>query len=195
MTFHRRTFLKQLSFGAASLAWLPSLRSSSVAKAFAHQLPRSSPEEQGTSSTGIIAFLDAVTASKHEFHSFMMVRHGHVIAEGWWSPYRAESPHMLYSLSKSFTSTAIGFAVSEGRLSVSDTVASFFPKDLPEQVSDNLASLRVKDLLTMSVGHAEDSTSTIRKSQDWVREFLAIPIKNQPGTNFLYNSGATYMLS
>jgi CubicO group peptidase (beta-lactamase class C family) len=125
----------------------------------------------------------------------MMLRHGHVIAEGWWSPYRADLPHMLYSLSKSFTSTAVGFAVAEKRLTVDDHVTTLFPDDLPEKIGDNLTALKVKDLLTMSVGHAEDSTGKLWGEQNWVRKFLSLPIQNPPGTAFLYNSGATYMLS
>jgi len=103
--------------------------------------------------------------------------------------------HMLYSLSKSFTSTAIGLAVTEGRLKVEDPVISFFPDDLPASISENLAALRVKHLLTMSVGHAKDSTPIITQTDNWVKTFLALPIENPPGSTFLYNSGATYMLS
>ena len=102
---------------------------------------------------------------------------------------------MLYSLSKSFTSTAVGFAVAENKLKVEDQVISFFPQDAPEQISEHLAALRVKDLLTMSVGHAEDSTGKLWGENNWVKKFLSLPIANQPGSAFLYNSGATYMLS
>ena len=123
------------------------------------------------------------------------VRHGQVIAEGWWSPYAADLNHMLYSLSKSFTSTAIGLAVTEGRLKVEDPVISFFPDELPASISENLAALKVKHLLTMSVGHAKDSTPIITQTDNWVKTFLALPIANPPGSTFLYNSGATYMLS
>jgi hypothetical protein len=89
----------------------------------------------------------------------------------------------------------VGFAVSEGKLKVNDAITSFFPDDLPAEVSGNLAELRVKHLLTMSVGHASDSTPIITKEQNWVRAFLALPIVNPPGSAFLYNSGGTYMLS
>jgi CubicO group peptidase (beta-lactamase class C family) len=102
---------------------------------------------------------------------------------------------MLYSLSKSFTSTAVGLAKSAGKLTVDDPVASFFPDKLPADISDNLRALKIKHLLTMSVGHAQDSTPSITKEEDWVKAFLALPIAHQPGTEFLYNSGATYMLS
>ena len=78
-------------------------------------LPRSSPEAQGISSSAILAFVEAADRNIDAMHSFMLVRHGHVVAEGWWSPYDADTPHSLYSLSKSFTSTAVGLAVAGGQ--------------------------------------------------------------------------------
>lgn len=160
-------------------------------------LPRSTPEAEGVDSAAILGFLDAAAKSKHEFHSFMMVRHGRVMAEGWWTPYRADARHMLYSLSKSFTSTAVGFAVTEGKLSVEDQVISFFPNDLPpgDKITEHLRALKVKHLLTMSVGRSHDSMPIIAKSENWVQTFLAAPIERPPGSIFLYDSGATYMLS
>jgi CubicO group peptidase (beta-lactamase class C family) len=109
-------------------------------------LPRSTPEAEGVSSKSIIDFLDAADKSKTEFHSFMLVRHGKVIAEGWWNPYRADLKHTLYSCSKSFTATAVGFAVTEKLLSVNDKVVSFFPNELPDTVSKYLSELTVKDV-------------------------------------------------
>jgi CubicO group peptidase (beta-lactamase class C family) len=162
---------------------------------FAQPLPRSIPEVEGVSSKGIIDFLDAIATSKHEMHSIMILRHGKVIAEGWWSPYRSDLKHTLYSLSKSFTSTAVGFAVSEKKLSLSDKVVSFFPDKLPGNVSDNLSQLTIKDLLSMSVGQAPDPSFAIAPSNDWIKTFFSIPILNKPGSVFLYNSMATYMLS
>ena len=157
---------------------------------------RSTPEAEGVSSEGILQFLEAAGKSKHEFHSFMFLRHGKVIAEGWWNPYRPDLKHTMYSVSKSFTATAIGFAVSENRLTVDDKVISFFPNELPETVSRNLAGLRVRDLLSMSAGQEPDPTRTIvPRDSHWVKSFLSVPIVHQPGTKFLYNSMATYMLS
>ncbi|MEJ7711400.1 MAG: serine hydrolase [Pyrinomonadaceae bacterium] len=123
-------------------------------------LPRSVPEAEGVSSEGVISFLEAAGKSKHELHSFMFLRHGKVIAEGWWNPYGPELKHTLYSVSKSFTSTAVGFAVSEKRLSVNDKVISFFPKDVPATISPYLSELAIKDLLSMSAGQEPDPTST-----------------------------------
>lgn len=160
-------------------------------------LGRSVPEAQGISSAALLAFIDDIEASNLEMHSFMLLRHGLVAAEGWWKPYGAENPHVLFSLSKSFTSSAVGFAVAEGKLSIDDTVISFFPEEAPSKPSKNLAAMRVRHLLTMSTGHHEDSTerTTSRADGNWVRGFFSMPVKHEPGSLFVYNSGASHMLS
>jgi CubicO group peptidase (beta-lactamase class C family) len=84
----------------------------------------------------------------------MLVRGGHVIAEGWWAPYREPHPHSLFSISKSFVATAVGFAIEEGLLTLDDAVVDLLPDDLPEVVSDNLDAMCVRHLLTMTTGHA-----------------------------------------
>jgi len=164
--------------------------SSQIAK-----LPRSTPEAEGVSSKGIMEFLDAISTTKHEIHSIMILRHGKVIAEGWWNPYRPDLKHTLYSLSKSFTSTAVGFAVAEKKLSVNDKVTSFFPNKLPATISTFLTDLKIKDLLSMTAGQDPDPTGAVVVTNDWVKSFFATPVLNKPGAVFLYNSAATYMLS
>jgi len=159
----------------------------------ASALPRSSPEAQGIPSSAILAFVEAANRNIDAMHSVMLLRHGHVVAAGWWSPYDAGTPHSLYSLSKSFTSTAVGLAVAEGKLSVDDEVLKFFPEDAPAAPSGNLKPMRVSDLLRMSTGHqAEPSLIT---APHWAKAFLAQPVPHKPGTHFLYNTPATYMLS
>jgi CubicO group peptidase (beta-lactamase class C family) len=186
--------LKGVAIGGAAC-----LFGESPAKALAGpvKLPRSSPEAVGVSPEGVLAFIDAVEQKVGGLHSFMLLRHGKVAAEGWWAPYAPQHPHMLYSLSKSFTSTAVGLAVSEGRLSVDARVSSIFPSDLPATISDNLATMRVRHLLSMSTGHDKDATGPTTQAKDgnWVKAFLALPIEHEPGTKFVYNSAATYMCS
>ena len=158
-------------------------------------LPRSTPEAEGVRSQGILDFLGAIENSQHEFHGLVIIRHGKVIAEGWWSPYRADLKHTLYSTSKSFTSTAVGFAVGEKKLSVKDKVVSFFPELAPATISENLAKMTVQDMLMMSAGQDPDPTGKITPTDNWEKEFLATPVVNAPGSKFLYNSMATYMCS
>lgn len=159
-----------------------------------HSLPRSTPERQGISSADIFDFVDSADRQIDMMNSFMLVRHGYVVAEGWWAPYDAATPHILYSLSKSFTSTAVGLAISEGKLSLDDEVLKFFPEDAPAEPSANLKSMRVRDLLRMATGNQTEAP--IRNdSVPWTKTFLAHPVPFKPGTHFLYNSPATYMLS
>ncbi|HKC81552.1 MAG TPA: serine hydrolase domain-containing protein [Gemmatimonadaceae bacterium] len=163
-------------------------------------LSRSSPEQQGIPSTAILAFVQAAD-SLDAMNSFMLVRHGHVVAEGWWAPYDARTPHIFYSLSKSFTSTAVGLAVAEGKLSLDDEVLKFFPEDAPAEPSANLRAMRVRDLLRMSAGHQTEaalwawSTAAPTPTERLTKIFLAHPVPFKPGTHFMYNSPATYMLS
>lgn len=158
-------------------------------------LPRSSPEEQGVSSSALASFVEAADQQIESFHSFMLVRHGHVVAEGWWKPYSPESPHSLFSLSKSFTSTAVGLAAAEGKLSIDDKVLEFFPDDAPEKPSDNLKAMRIRDLLRMSAGQQAEAQLSPMADKPWTKIFLAQPVPFKPGTHFMYNTPATYMLS
>ncbi len=157
-------------------------------------LPRSSPEAQGIASSALLGFVATLDKSIEGMHGVVVVRHGNVILEGWWKPYDAETPHALYSLSKSFTSTAVGLAISEGKLSLDDEVLKFFPDDAPSEPSKNLKSMRVSDLLRMSTGHQAEAT-VAAKDQPWTKTFLAQPVPFKPGSHFLYNTPATYMLS
>jgi CubicO group peptidase (beta-lactamase class C family) len=163
-------------------------------------LSRSTPEAQGISSSAVLSFVQAADSGVDAMHSVMIARHGRVVAEGWWGPYDASTPHMLYSLSKSFTSTAVGLAIAEGKLTLDDPVLKFFPDDAPPQPSANLRAMRVRDLLRMSTGHQSEpslmsNSDTALPGSTWVKRFLAHPVPFKPGTHFLYNSPSTYMLS
>lgn len=155
--------------------------------------PRSTPEEQGISSQAILDFVQAADKNVNTFHSFMIVRHGHVVSEGWWKPESADKPHILNSVSKSFNSTAVGLAIQEGKLKLDDPVLKFFPDDAPENQSDNLKAMTVRDLLTMTCG--QESEAKREGGGPSVKQFLAQPVPFKPGTHFLYNTIGSYTLS
>lgn len=162
-------------------------------------LPRSTSEQQGISSRAILAFVEAADEID-AMHSFMLVRHGHVVAEGWWAPYEARTPHMFFSLSKSFASTGVGLAIAEGKLRVDDAVLEFFPEAAPAERAANLQAMRVRDLLRMNTGHQSEpplrrDAAPEEPSASWIEAFLAHPVPFKPGTHFLYNTPATFMLS
>jgi CubicO group peptidase (beta-lactamase class C family) len=161
------------------------------------RLPRSTPEEQGISSAALLGFIQAAEQKIDSPHGFVLVRHGHVVAEGWWSPFAAEEPHSLFSLSKSFTSTAVGLAVAEGKLSVDDLVLKFFPEEAPADPNKYLKAMRVRDLLRMATGNRDEDIRAFPFSSkvNLARAFLELPVLEKPGSHFVYNTAATYMLS
>jgi CubicO group peptidase (beta-lactamase class C family) len=188
------------------------------------QLHRSTPEAEGISSSAILEFVRSVeehVRPMDALQGFMLLRHGHVAAEGWWAPFGPNSPHPLHSLSKSFTSSAIGLAVHDGLLAIDDPVLKFFPDDAPANPSDNLKAMRVRHLLSMNTGHKMDTTEKVYQhlyqtnvfgrwlhqkqyfarqgasgaDDNWPKIFLSLPVEYEPGTWFVYNTAATYMLS
>jgi len=109
-------------------------------------------------------------------------------------PYAAETPHVLYSLSKSFTSTAVGLAVAEGKLSIDDELLKF-PEDATPAPTDNLKAMRVRDLLCMSAGHETAVRLAETNEFSWTKTFLAHSVPHKPGAHFLYDTPGTYMQS
>jgi CubicO group peptidase (beta-lactamase class C family) len=158
-------------------------------------LPRSTPREQGVDAAGVQAFLDALEAAPHiEPHSLMLVRHGHVVAEGWWHPYTPDGLQLLYSISKSFTATALGLAVAEGLVGLDDTVLSHFP-ELDADVTDPRSRrMQVRHVAAMASGHLEEALDRAEAADpdDLVRGFLLTPPEREPGAVFAYNQPCTY---
>ena len=160
---------------------------------YADGLPRSTPEAEGIPSETIADFFKALDEGGYEVHGLMILRHDKVVAEHWWAPYGPQYPHAMYSATKSFTGAAVGFAVQEGLLKVSDKVQSFFPELMPEHPAPELARLTVEHLLTMSAGHAR--TQYPGSGLDQVRSFLAMDYAHEPGTSFAYNITCSHILS
>ncbi|CAG7607921.1 6-aminohexanoate-dimer hydrolase [Paenibacillus solanacearum] len=164
----------------------------------ADALPRASYFKQIYMSMALDRFVRSVETAQLNLHSLMIVHHGEVVAEKWWPPHQSHEPHELFSISKCFCSTAVGMAVEDGLLSVHDRVISFFPSCQSPAIEQNMGSLRISHLLTMSIGHAKDPTNQIvrhTEDGDWVKAFLETPLKDPPGSKFVYNNAAGYMLS
>jgi CubicO group peptidase (beta-lactamase class C family) len=164
----------------------------------AKSLPRSTPADQQVDPAAILAFLDAVDDHPGvEMHSLMVVRHGHVVAEGWWAPYSAERPQLLYSLSKSFTSTAAAFAQAEGLLGLDDTVVSHFGEFDADITDPRSRSIRIRHVAAMASGHTREMLGEAieRDPAEPVRGFLLIPPDREPGTVFAYSQPCTYTLA
>ncbi|GIF69086.1 hypothetical protein Ais01nite_71210 [Asanoa ishikariensis] len=157
-------------------------------------LPRSA---SGVPSRAVNAVLDRFEAQSIECHSIMVVRHGHVAAEGWWAPYSAERPHLLYSLTKSFTSVAVGLAIADGLLALDDRVVDVLPDRVPDGISEQARRITVHHLLSMSAGHDTDSLGEAwdLEPDDLVKGFLRVPFPHSEGTFHAYDNATTYVLA
>src|SRR3954465_9101201 len=160
-------------------------------------LPRSTPSASGVPSRSIAALLDRLEARSVELHSIMVVRHGHVVAEGWWAPYSAGRPHLLYSLTKSFTSIAVGLAVGDGLLSLDDRVVDVLPDHVPADISEQGRRITVHHLLSMTSGHRTDSLAEAWQLEpdDLVKGFLRVPFPDPEGTRHAYDNATTGVLA
>lgn len=157
-------------------------------------LPRTtaSPEIEAAVDSFVLATKTRpVAPDSITLHSIMILKHGEVVLEKWFNGESAEKPHVMHSVSKTFTAAAVGLAINEGKLSLSDPVVKFFPDKLPAQPSELLKAMTVRDLLTMTCGHDTEPA----RGDDWERDFLAWPVVHKPGEYYLYNSLGTYMLA
>src|ERR671933_1051026 len=148
------------------------------------ELPRSTPADQHVDPGAVLAFVDAVDADPAiEVHSLMVVRHGHVIAEGWWAPHTPERTRLLYSLSKSFTSTALAFALHEGLVALDDTLVSHFPEFQADITDPRSRSVTLRHLASMASGHNREmmQEAVTRDPHEPVRGFLLVPPDEPPG--------------
>jgi CubicO group peptidase (beta-lactamase class C family) len=158
-----------------------------------NQLPRSVPSTEGLDARAVVRFLDEAQACGLELHSLMIVKNGKVLTENWWEPYEPITRQACYSVTKTFTATAIGFAVEEGILSLSDRLAEIFPDKLPKKPSEGLLVMTVHDLLCM--GGGQDVEANVHDTADWVKSFMAVEVKHNPGMVFKYNSIGSHMLA
>ena len=149
------------------------------------EFPRVTPESVGIPSGAIEKLLDTLEFGGFtEPHGLMIYRHGKVCAEGWWSPYTAGMRHALMSHTKTYAGTAVGIAVTEGLVKLSDRLIDIFPDKAPEEPSEYLKKLTVQDVLCMGVGMPRMP----RQELDWVRAFLGNEIVYEPGTRFIYST-------
>ncbi|MFJ3366445.1 serine hydrolase domain-containing protein [Streptomyces anthocyanicus] len=155
------------------------------------------PRAGGVDPAAVAAFVRAARDVGNELHSLMLYRDGAVAAEHFWWPYRPELPHSLHSVTKAFTATAVGLAVGEGRLAVTDRVVDLVADRVPRDPGEHLAAMTVEDLLTQTSGHAFGVSGVAWRGlrTSWVDEVLRLPVEHRPGTHFAYSSATSLLLS
>ena len=158
-------------------------------------IPRAtSPNEVGVSAKVVKEFLEDAVKKGYEHHSLMVIRHGKVAVEWYNEPYNKDTPQSVYSVSKSFTSTAIGFAINEGLISLDTKLTDIFPDHPPKKADERFEKLTVRNLLRMSSGK-QPSFLSDKSKIDWIDDFINSPWVFEPGEKFLYINENIFMLS
>lgn len=139
-------------------------------------------------------FIDSVERNRLQVYGIIVLKNGEKIAEKRWAE---EIRHNQYSVSKSFTSTAIGIAIGEGLLSLDDKVLDYFSEEAPRESQEELQSLTLRHLLTMSLGQGESvlmgDQRPFLKEKNWVRHALNQSFVHKPGERFLYTNAGPYL--
>lgn len=157
------------------------------------------PESVGVKSSVLADFIREINEKQLGVHSFTVVRHDKVCAQCFWKPFAPDIPHTLYSVSKSVTSTAVGFAIEDGLLSLDDHVSQFFPEyhryftgPRPRAAYNRMLTVRM--LLTMRSGKLI-SAAEGKNGRDWIKDYFKAPFMLPPDTKFKYSSENTFILS
>lgn len=176
---------------------------------------RCAPEQEGVDAQRLRQALEKLAHPRYGAQALMVLRHGKVVGESYRAPYREGDLHSLFSVSKSFTAVAAGFAQQEGLLTLEDFLCDYFPEYLPSLPCENMRQLRLKHLLMMAAGfeaapddfkrhHAGEVVNDFPYSYanfkfsdeiDWAKDFLHTYVAEQPGNRFIYSSACTYMIS
>lgn len=144
----------------------------------------------GCNAEAIRDYIDRSARDGVTLRSFRMYRKGETISADF-EPHRADDRMHLYSLSKSFTSIAVGIAQGMGLLNVKERMLDIFPECAPPEISENLDAMTLGDVLSMQSGHTVCHLDQMRFSEDSVKTFLAMPVVYRPGTTFVYSTGGT----
>lgn len=157
------------------------------------QLPRSTPESCGISSEHILRFIDKLERYRLNMHSYIIIRHGSILSEGYWKPFCADRLHRMYSVSKTFTSAAIGLLCDEGRISLTDKIVSYFPDKLPSEIHPYAADMTIRDLLIMATPYSAPTYGL--QYNDWAATFFNTKPSHPPGTIFAYDTSGSFILN
>lgn len=138
-------------------------------------------------------YLVLLRRSGVEVRSVVVRQNGRVVYQHAASPFVLDAPHPLYSVTKSFTSCAVGLLVDQGLISLDRPLISWFPEYRQYVVDPRFSQVTVRDLLTMRMG--QDSEPYVRGDDDWARGVAGKPLCCDPGTDFFYNSMCSHLLS
>ena len=158
------------------------------------EFKRGTPESVGIPSQAITNFILRLRKQNVPMHSILVYRHDCLVTEGYYAPYQPDTLHRMFSISKSFTSIAIGLLADEGKLSLNDPIISYFPDKIPDDVHPWIAAMTIRDMLMMRTCHAS-TTYKVNMQTDWVESFFTVPPTHPAGKVFHYDTSSAHTLA
>ncbi len=152
-----------------------------------------SPYQAGVHNADIQEFLATLNKGGVNMHSVLMARHGKIFFEAYWEPFKADTLHRMYSVTKSFVSVAIGCLLDEGKLALDDRIADYFPDKLPADLPEELGRVTIRHMLTMSTCFTSGNWMYPGVT-DRVRYYFSQKPAKPTGTLFTYDSNASYVM-
>lgn len=154
---------------------------------------RKFPEETGILSRCIFDTLKELDEKNVPMHSFLLMKNDSLIFEKYYAPYREDTLHRMFSISKSFTAIAISLLMDEGKIDADTSITEYFPEYCDENTHPWIRATTVRNMLMMRTCHASTTYKVDMKS-DWVRSFFTVPPTHKPGTVFHYDTSSAHVL-
>ena len=167
------------------------------------QWTRSTPEAQGMDARAVAELVRF--GHDNDMDSLMLTRHGHVVAEAYYAPFKPGMRHRQNSATKGVVGALTGIALAQGQLKgVDEPVLAFFPGRTVANLDARKQAITLQHLLDMTTGldwvepladGVPRSMIAMRQSPDWVQYVLDQPVARAPGSAFSYNSGSSHVLA
>ena len=156
------------------------------------------PEKAGISSKSVIKFMDELEHYGLYLHSFALVKGHDIFAEAYRAPFKKGEKHRMYSVSKSFTSMAMGILIGEGKVKLTDTVLKYFPEYEDKVTDPYVRNLTIEDCLLMATAFSYGTTYGAKRAPflepDWVHTFFNVDSSHPSGTVWNYDTSGSYMV-
>lgn len=154
------------------------------------------PEAAGVKSKAVKRYIELLERRGIPMHSVLMMKGDSLFCECYFAPFNRNKNHRMYSQTKSFVAMAIGFLVDEGKLSLDDRIADFFPEKIDKTLPENIRMQTIRNMLTMStVGYGEPWFGN--EDRDRVHLYFNCNrrLSRYPGTIWEYDSQGSQVLS
>ena len=139
-------------------------------------------------------FVRVLEKRRVPLHSVLIAQHGKLIFEKYYAPYCRNKLQRMFSVTKSFTSLAIGLLEQEGKISLQDHICDYFPEFLPGVVHPWLAEMTIENMLKMQTCHNMTTYNKTSTTENWVRSFFQTEPTHRPGTLFMYDTSSSHVL-